>query len=315
MATSVNMSGIDLNLLVAFDALMEHRNVTRAARAVNLSQPAMSNALSRLRDLFADELLVRSPAGMRPTPRALEAHDAVRNVLAAIDGVFDTSHRFDPAKDARTFRVAMAEDPSLFLLPTLTRRIAGMAPRIEIDVVSTSILPGVELVQAGEVEACVAMTPKNLPKELRFTPVFRERLVAVVRQDHPVAKGAKTDAKIALKDFLAYPHVSLRPSVNAPRRVDDALAKIGKERVVAVTVPHFMVLLYLLPGTDMIACVAEKLARRVAPQIGLVLMEMPVRVPAYDVCLVWHRRFDQDRGHMWLRETIVEEGKLLSTGS
>lgn len=322
----VNISGIDLNLLVAFDALMEHKNVTRAARAVNLSQPAMSNALSRLRDLFADELLVRSPAGMRPTPRALEAHDAVRNVLTAIDGVFDTSNRFDPDKDARTFRVAMAEDPSLFLLPTLTQRIAAAAPRIEIEVVSTSILPGVELVQSGEVEACVAMTPKNLPKELRFTPVFRERLVAVVRKDHPIVKGAKnaraaarpaaeTDSKIPLKDFLAYPHVSLRPSSNAPRRVDDALAKIGKERVVAVTVPHFMVLLYLLPGTDMIACVAEKLARRVAPALGLVLLDMPVRVPAYDVCLVWHRRFDQDRGHMWLRDTIIAEGKSLSKES
>jgi DNA-binding transcriptional LysR family regulator len=310
----VNISGIDLNLLVAFDALMEHKNVTRAARAVNLSQPAMSNALSRLRDLFSDELLVRSPAGMRPTPRALEAHDAVLNVLAAIDGVFDTSSRFDPGKDARIFRVAMAEDPSLFLLPTLTRRVAAEAPRIELDVVSTSILPGVELVQSGEVEACVAMTPKNLPKELRFTPVFRERLVAVVRKDHPIAKSTK-DQKIPLKDFLSFPHVSLRPSNNAPRRVDDALAKMGKERTVAVTVPHFMVLLYLLPGTDMIACVAEKLARRVAPSLGLVLLEMPVRVPAYDVCLVWHRRFDQDRGHMWLRDTIISEGKTLSKES
>jgi len=320
MAKSVNMSGIDLNLLVAFDALMEHKNVTRAARAVNLSQPAMSNALARLRDLFQDELLVRSPAGMRPTPRALEAHEAVQNVLAAIDGVFDTANRFDPAKDARTFHVAMAEDPSLFLLPTLTRRIAAAAPRIELDIVSTSILPGVELVQAGEVEACVAMTPKNLAKELRFAPVFRERLVAVVRKDHPIVRNAKASGrqagenenKIALKDFLAFPHVTLRPSNNAPRRVDDALAKIGKERKIAVIVPHFMVLLYLLPGTDMIACVAEKLARRVAPELGLVLLEMPVRVPAYDVCLVWHRRFDQDRGHMWLRDTIVSEGRELS---
>jgi DNA-binding transcriptional LysR family regulator len=306
----MNLSGIDLNLLVAFDALMEHKNVTRAARAVNLSQPAMSNALSRLRDLFADELLVRSPAGMRPTPRALEAHDAVRNVLSAIDGVFDTSNRFDPARDARTFRVAMAEDPSLFLLPTLSARVVAAAPRIELDVVSTSTLSGVELVQAGEVEAAVGMIPKNIPKELRFQPVFRERLVAVARKGHPAFKGA-TD-KLGLKDFLAYPHVALRPSNTAPKRVDDALAKLGKERKIAVTVPHFMVLLYLLPGSDLIACVAEKLARRVAPELGLVLLDMPVRVPAYDVCLVWHRRFDQDRGHMWLRDTIVAEGKLLS---
>ena len=307
---AMNISGIDLNLLVAFDALMEHRNVTRAARAVNLSQPAMSNALSRLRDLFGDELLVRSPSGMRPTPRALEAHAAVRNVLTAIDGVFDTTSRFDPVRDARTFRVAMAEDPSLYLLPSLTRRVVAAAPRVEIDVVSTSTLSGVELVQAGEVEASVGIVPKSLPKDLRFTPVFREKLVAVARKGHPAFK--KADDKVALADFLKYPHVALRPSITAPRRLDDALAKLGKHRTIAVTVPHFMVVLHLLPGTDMIAGVAEKLARRSAAELGLVMRELPVRIPAYDVCLVWNRRFDQDRGHMWLRDTIVSEGKLLS---
>ena len=120
------------------------------------------------------------------------------------------------------------------------------------------------------------------------------------------------NGRVSLKDFLAYPHVTVRPSVDALSRVDMALAKVGKRRRVALLAPHFMVAPYLIPGTDMIACVAEKLARRVAPQLGLVLMEMPVRVPAYDVCLVWHRRFDQDRGHMWLRETIVAEGKSLA---
>jgi DNA-binding transcriptional LysR family regulator len=157
------------------------------------------------------------------------------------------------------------------------------------------------------------MLPKGLPKDLRFTPVFRERLVAVARQGHPAFKAAGgEDGKIPLKEFLTYPHVALRPSATARRRVDDALAKMGKSRKIAITVPHFMVVLYLLPGTDMIACVAEKLARRLAPQLGLVILDMPVRVPAYDVCLVWNRRFDQDRGHMWLRETIVSEGKALS---
>jgi DNA-binding transcriptional LysR family regulator len=115
-----------------------------------------------------------------------------------------------------------------------------------------------------------------------------------------------------LKEFLAYPHLSLRPSANAQSRVDIALAKIGKRRRVALTAPHFMVAPYLIPGTDLIACVAERLARKLAPELGLVLAEAPVSLPAHNACLAWHRRFDQDRGHMWLREIIIAEGKRLA---
>jgi DNA-binding transcriptional LysR family regulator len=312
----MNISGVDLNLLVAFDALMEHRNVTRAARAVGLSQPAMSNALSRLRDLFADQLLVRSGAGMSPTPRALEAHGAVRDALAAIDGVLGKVERFDAGRDARRFRVAFAEDAAFYLLPTLGARISA-TPGIDLDVLSTAHFSGVELVLDGAAEASVGLVPKAPPKELRFRTVFRERLVAVARQGHPAFKTglagpkAANTYKVSLKDFLAYPHVSVRPSADAQSRVDLALAKIGKRRRVALTAPHFMVAPYLIPGTDMIACIAERLARKLAPEIGLAIAEPPIAMPAHDACLAWHRRFDQDRGHVWLRDMIVEEAQRL----
>lgn len=331
----MNISGVDLNLLVAFDALMEHRNVTRAARAIGLSQPAMSNALSRLRDLFADQLLVRSGPGMSPTPRALEAHGAVRDALVAIGGVLGKVERFDAARDTRRFRVAFAEDAAFYLLPTLSARIAA-TPGIDLDVLSTAHVAGVELVLNGAAEASVGLVPKSPPKELRFQTVFRERLVAVARQGHPAFKIDKAHPafkidkahpalkagpagpqagypyKVSLKDFLAYPHVAVRPSVDALSRVDMALAKVGKRRRVAVLAPHFMVAPYLIPGTDIIACLAERLARRIAPEIGLVVAEPPVPIPAHDACLAWHRRFDQDRGHMWLRDAIIAEGRGLA---
>jgi DNA-binding transcriptional LysR family regulator len=303
----MNISGVDLNLLVAFNALMEQRNVTRAARAIGLSQPAMSNALARLRDLFADELLVRSGAGMSPTPRALEAHGAVRHALDAIGGVLGKVERFDAARDARRFRIAFAEDAAFYLLPKITPRIAG-TPGIDMDILSTAHFAGVELVLDGTVEASVGLVPKAAPKELRFQPLFRERLVAVARKGHPAFKSGK----VSLKEFLAYPHLALRPSANAQSRVDVALAKIGKRRRVALTAPHFMVAPYLIPGTDMIACIAERLARKLAPELGLVMAETPVSLPAHDACLAWHRRFDQDRGHMWLREIVIAEGKRLA---
>jgi DNA-binding transcriptional LysR family regulator len=303
----MNVTGVDLNLLVAFDALMEHRNVTRAARAIGLSQPAMSNALGRLRDLFADQLLVRAGTGMSPTPRALEAHGAVRDALAAIGGVLGKVERFDPSRDTRRFRVALAEDAAFYLLPTLAARIAA-TPGIDLDVLSTAHVAGVELVLDGTAEASVGLVPKAPPKELRFQTVFRERLVAVARQGHPAFRGGK----VSLKDFLTYPHVAVRPSADALSRVDMALAKIGKRRRVALLAPHFMVAPYLIPGTDMIACLAERLARKLAPEIGLVIAEPPMAIPAHGACLAWHRRFDQDRGHMWLRDTIVAEAKALS---
>lgn len=309
----MNISGVDLNLLVAFDALMEHRNVTRAARAIGLSQPAMSNALARLRDLFADRLLVRSGAGMSPTPRALAAHGAVRGALSAIDGVLGKVERFDPARDTRRFRVAFAEDAAFYLLPNLAPAIAA-APGIDIDVLSTAHFAGVELVLDGTAEASVGLVPKAPPKELRFERLFRERTVAIAHRGHPAFTGrtGKPVRKIGLADFLSFPHVAIRPSAASRGRIDDALAKIGKRRRVAFNIPHFMVAPYLVPGSDLIAGVAERVARRLAAELDLVVAEIPAGGEPYDACLAWHRRFDQDRGHMWLRETIIAEGKRLA---
>lgn len=308
----MNVSGVDLNLLVGFDALMEHRNVTRAARAIGLSQPAMSNALSRLRDLFADQLLVRAGAGMSPTPRALEAHGAVRDALAAIDGVLGKVEKFDPARDTRRFRVAFAEDAAYYILPKLAPQFAA-APGIDMDVLSTAHFAGVELVLDGTAEASVGLVPKSPPKELRFQKLFQERTMALAHRGHPAftSKDGRPVRKIALKDFLAYPHIAIRPSATSRGRIDDALAKIGERRRVAFNIPHFMVAPYLVPGSDLIAGVAERVARRMATELDLVVAEIPAGGEPYDACLAWHRRFDQDRGHMWLRDRILAEGKSL----
>ena len=305
----MNVSRIDLNLLTAFDALMKHRNVTRAAQTVGLSQSAMSSALSRLRSLFGDELLIRSSLGMIPTPRALEAYLVVREALQSIDVALGKVERFDPERAARRFRVAFSENAAFYILPNITRRIAGSAG-ITIDVLSTAHFAGTELVLTGQAEASVGLIPKRPPKELRIRKLFQERIVAVGRHGHPAFGGGRR--KIALKDFVSFPHIAIRPSAASRERVDDALAHIGKKRRVALNVPHFMVAPYLLAGTDMIACVAERIARRLAGELNLVVADLPVGGERYDACLTWHRRFDQDSGHRWLRESILLEGKQLA---
>src|SRR3954465_14587925 len=158
---------VDLNLLLAFDALMRDRSVTRAARTLGLSQPAMSNALSRLRSQFGDRLFERGAKAMIPTPRALEAHAAMKESLHLIQSVLDESAAFEPSRDARHFRVAMAEDPAFFILPGLVRGIVQNTRGVEVQVLSTSHVPGSELVLSGDVEAAIGIAPKALPKELR----------------------------------------------------------------------------------------------------------------------------------------------------
>ena len=205
----MNVSRIDLNLLTAFDALMKHRNVTRPAQAVGLSQSAMSSALSRLRSLFGDELLMQLQLNVHRlgvAPRALEAYLVVREALQSIDVALGKVERFDPERAARRFRVAFSENAAFYILPNITRRIAGSAG-ITIDVLSTAHFAGTELVLTGQAEASVGLIPKRPPKELRIRKLFQERIVAIGRHGHPAFGGGRR--KIALKDFVSFPPTSL----------------------------------------------------------------------------------------------------------
>jgi DNA-binding transcriptional LysR family regulator len=237
----------------------------------------------------------------------LEAHGIVRDALRSINSVLGKVDRFDPMHDARRFRVAFAEIAAFYILPNLTKHI-GSSPGITIDILSTAHFAGVELVLSGEVEASVDLAPRKPVKELRVHKVFQERIVAIGRRGHPAFRNRR---KLTLNDFLSYPHVAVRPSATSRARIDEALARIGKKRHVSLNVPHFMVAPYLVSGTNMIACVAERVARRLAHGLDLVIAEAPVGGELYDVCLSWHRRFDQDDGHRWLREAIVAEGRKL----
>jgi DNA-binding transcriptional LysR family regulator len=262
----------------------------------------MSNALARLRATFHDPLLVRAGNGMRPTPNAIQAHAAVRAALAGIESALAQVQAFDPARDTRRFRIAMAEDAAYYLLPSLTGTIAAEAPGIEIQVLSTAHLAGWELVAAGEAEAAVGLAPASLPKGLRTEPLFRERLVVIGAKGHPAFKGK--GGKMTMSDFLAWPHISLQPSAAIPSRVDAVLARAGHSRRVALTVPHMLVLPHLIQGTRMIACIAERVAHRFAKSLKLEVKEPPIALGPYEAFLVWHQRFDQDRGHAWLRGEI-----------
>jgi DNA-binding transcriptional LysR family regulator len=303
-----DLAATDLNLLVAFDALMEARSVTRAAHAVGLSQPAMSNALARLRATFGDALFVRAPGGLAPTPRALQAHPKVKEALSAIGAALGRDSTFDPATDRRRFRVAMAENAAYYLLPATTASLAS-APNIEIQVLTTGHVPGVELVRSDQAEASVGQIATRTSKELRSQRLFRERLVCLISANHPAARSRAR--KMDLEEFVAARHVTAQPSLGVASQVDDELARIGKRRRIAYSIAHFMVAPYLLTDPSLIACLPSRLAQAFAKQLGFVVKEAPIDLPPYDAWLTWHRRFDQDPGHRWLRTTFIRAAATL----
>jgi DNA-binding transcriptional LysR family regulator len=301
----MNLSGVDLNLLLAFDALMTHRSVTAAGAAVGLTQPAMSNALARLRNLFNDPLFIRGGGGMSPTARAQAAHPAVRSALTQIQSALDGFEQFDPARAVRVFQIAMAEDAAFYLLPLVIKRLAVEAPGIDIKVHSTAQILAADLLAAGTAELAVGRVPRKFPKELLSRPVYQERVVCIGRRGHPALR------KLTLEKFLAAQHIIALPNMLMPSRLDVTLAKLGHARRVALSVPHFLMVPSLLPGTEMLGTVAERVARHFAPIVGLDVRPLPFALAPYEVAIIWHRGYEQDAGHAWLRRVIAAEAVKL----
>lgn len=281
----MNLNAVDLNLLVAFDALMEHRHVTRAGEAIGLSQPAMSNALSRLRGLFDDELLVRAKGDMAPTPRALELHVPVRRALRQIEEMMDGDGEFQPGAADRTFRLAVAEDVALYLIPKLYGELAEQAPGISLDVQSTGNISGVDHIDHGNCDIAIGRFPANLPGHMRRQPLFDQKFVCMARRGHPAFRG-----KLTLEKYLAYPHVHFKPATRPTSFIDDYLEARGLHRNIAVSVSLFQVAPALLPDTNLIANLPEQLAKAVTPNMDVVFRDLPFDAGTISTSAAWHQR-------------------------
>lgn len=296
----MNLSSIDLNLLVVLDALLETRSTTRAAKRVALSQPATSHALARLRELFGDPLLVREGRGLAPTPFAAALAPRVRTALDAVRAAVAGPSPFDPGTSNRVFAIGTGDYAASVLLPTLVAKLANEAPRVELFVkpyadASAETLAGdaVELV-------CSPPVPGPRPTWARSEVLFEERFVCVVRRDHPLGRG-----RLTLDRYCALPHVLVAPrGTSREGAVDDALARLGRRRRVAVAVPSFFVAPQIVRETDYVLTLAEHVARDVARLLDLRLLEPPVDLEGFSIAMHWHARHDADEGHRFLRDAV-----------
>lgn len=297
----MDIGGFDLNLLKAFDALYAERHVTRAGLRIGLSQSAMSGALTRLRELFEDELFVRTPSGMQPTPRADDLAGSVSDALRLVRGALQ-SDRFDPATADRAFTIAMTDYAAFVLLPPLLARLSVEAPRIDVRVSGMfGRNEAIERLDSGEANLAIGF-PVEASARILMRPLFQEGFACVARRGHPAfADGASLEA------FAAAPHLLVSPEGDRSGLVDHKLAALGLERRVVLSLPQFVVAPFVIAETDLIATLASRVARRFAATgIGIAIHEPPIELPSWPLAMMWHRRADAHAATLWLRDIIAE---------
>lgn len=294
---SNNLRRLDLNLLVTLDALLSEHNVTRAAERLNLSQPSVSVHLAKLRDVFKDPLLLPGPRGMRPTARADELREPLRQALDALEHAVSPASPFDPAKARHTWRVAASDySESTIVLPALIGlRLAAPGIRLAVfDVAPSRIAKQTE---QGEIDLSFHIN-EEAPAGLRHRLMFTERYVLVGRAGHPSLRKRPT-----LSQFCKIDHVIVSPDGGGFNGITDTvLSELGLARRVVLSVPHFLFLRSVLASTDLVAMLPSRLVR---DSSALQVVEPPINVPGFEMVMLWDERSHRDPAHQWLREHIA----------
>jgi len=300
---AVNLSRVDLNLLVHLDALLTERSVTRAAARVGIGQSAMSHNLARLRDLFSDELLTRGPEGLRLTPRAVTLVEPVRTTLAQIQTLVSRDEAFDPATAERTFRFGLPDSMEILIVPTLLARLRELAPAIRMRLYNIDSSRLLDDLDADELDLAIGYDVfRHGQAHHKRRLLFNETYLCMFN-----AERTGITPPVSLDDYVRLPHVltSLRPGLSVRGVVDDALEKIGLRRTVALTTPRFLTVPSLVARAPVIVTMHARLARLFAAELGLSLSPPPVELQDVAVSLLWHASYDHDPAQAWLRQTVV----------
>jgi DNA-binding transcriptional LysR family regulator len=291
---------VDLNLLVIFDAMARLRSVNRTAEAVGLSQPAASAALARLRALFDDPLFVRTGAQMKPTPRALELAPAVHRVVEAIQSEILQPTVFDPRRAERSFTLLTPDIGEVAFLPGVLRRLRHEAPLVKLVASAKPREAAAEALESGEADLAVGFFP-----DLQKAGFFQQGLFKTSYACITCAKAGPRVDKMTLKQYLLARHVVVRPD-GREHLLDRYLETKGWRRHVTLELSHFMSLLALLPGTDLVATVPDDIATVTGRHIPLRRIALPFKPPVIDVHQFWHRRMQHDPANRWLRGVFYE---------
>ncbi len=295
-----DLANLDMNLLKVLNTLIEEQNVTRTGERLGRTQPAISNALNRLRNLLGDDLLVRGPGGLALTPRAEALRTPLHDLMQLAEICVSETAQFDPSTASGVLRIGLPDRLSLSVLPPLVKRFSEAAPGVSLHVKTADRDQTISLFDDNEIDLALGW-PDNLPSHLQSEWLFDEELVCVCRNGHPVLSRSKPFDAEAL---VSYPHIVVSATGGQRAAFDNLLADRGLERTAKVFVAGFSAVPELLCTSDMIAVFTKRLATIFGQSHGLIHMELPLELGPLGHLLVWPSRFDGDPRHSWCRDQI-----------
>jgi len=296
----MELEEIDLNLLVVFKHLLAERSVSRVAEVLGLTQPAVSNALARLRKLMDDELFLRTPSGMEPTPFAEQLAESVTYGLGMIHGALNQRASFEATTSTRPFVIGMTDIGETYFLPRLMERLRRDAPGVTVSTVRTTAVHLRDDMEAGKVDLAIGLLPQ-LKAGFFQRRLFKQRYVCIFRKGHPLDKR-----KMTLREFSAAEHLLVVSEGTGHGKVDEVLKRSGVERKISLTVPHFVAVGHILQATDLVATVPERFAQRMKQPFDLVYLPHPAALPEVAINVFWHAKFHKAPANQWLRGLVFE---------
>jgi DNA-binding transcriptional LysR family regulator len=295
---------IDLNLLTIFEAVITELNVSRAAERLNMTQPAVSHALRRLRRITDDELFVKAPKGVTPTPKALELWEPIRDGLLQIRQAL-TPSAFDPATSQQTFTISMADYTAALLLPKLLPILEKTAPGIDLRIVPNTNINASSLLEKSGIDLAFGRFFRPSAR-LRVQEVMRDRYVCIMRQGHPLARK-----KLTLKQYVSAKHLLVSLTGEATGFIDEQLRERGLQRRIMLTVNQFSLVPELIATSDLITAIPQRILSKSVYSEQLHIVDLPIEVAPAKLQMMWHERKQGDEAHEWLRSLCVSIGESL----
>lgn len=296
----MNIAEFDLNLLVVFDAVRAESSISRAAERLDLSQPAVSNALARMRKATGDRLFVRLGNAMVPTPYAQGIADPIRQALASIRVSLAASQEFDPATSQRSFAIFLTDLGEAYFLPRLLERLNRIAPGVRIRTLPMPPVSAEDALRNGEVDLAIGNLP-DFRAGFYVQRLFRDRYVCVVRKDHPTI-----GERVTARQFAAASHAIVTPGGWGHGIIERTLIEHGLEQRITLRMQNFLVLASIVATTDMVAIVPHSVGSQLSQHNAVKLLPLPIAIPAFDIKQCWQERFHDDRGNRWLRQQFME---------
>jgi DNA-binding transcriptional LysR family regulator len=294
----MDLKDVDLNLLVVFNQLLIERRVSKVAENLGLSQPAVSNALARLRKLTGDTLFLRTTKGMEPTPFAEQLAEPIAYALGLIHSAVNQRTSFDPATSKRSFTVGMTDIGEIYFLPRVMEELAGLAPGVTLSTVRNTSVNLRDEMEAGHIDLAIGLLPQ-LKAGFFQRRLFRQRYVCMFRKGHALDKR-----KVSLVEFSSAKHVVVVSEGTGHGKVDELLERSGVARNVLLTVPHFVAVGHILQNSDMVATVPERLAQALVGPFALTYVKHPAALPEIAINMFWHAKYHKDPANEWLRSLV-----------